>query len=297
MIAAVVLAVIFGACCLAAAVIEKRRSKRQLMLLEQMLNDAMKGSFTESDYDESMLSKIEADFARYFSSSAISSKAVTKERDKIRSLIADISHQTKTPIANLLLYSELLNESELDDEQRYNANAVHDQAEKLRFLIDSLVKLSRMENGIITLSPEKQSMMPMLTSLYKSAKPKAEAKGIALLLDPTDTEAVFDRKWTEEAIGNIIDNAIKYTPQGNVSISVRPYEMFVSIDISDTGIGIPEQELPKIFGRFYRSTQAGDKEGVGIGLFLAREIVTAENGYIKAASNGKGSVFSVFLPM
>lgn len=293
----VIIAFIIGFIGLSAAVIERRKAREQVESLEKMLHSAMNGEFKESDYDETMMSKIEADFARYFSSSAISATAVKKERDKIRSLIADISHQTKTPIASLLLYSELLCESELDEDQRQNAEAICGQAEKLRFLIDSLVKMSRMDNGIISLSPKTQSVQPMLLSLYENAKPKASVKGLELRMIEFDACAVFDRKWTEEAIGNIIDNAIKYTACGSVTLSVKPYEMFLCIDIADTGIGIPDDEQPKVFGRFYRGSKVSEQEGVGIGLFLTREIITAENGYIKVSSDKSGSVFSVFLPV
>ncbi|MGL4790465.1 MAG: sensor histidine kinase, partial [Phocaeicola sp.] len=105
--------------------------------------------------------------------------------------------------------------------------------------------------------------------------------------------------WTAEALYNIIDNAIKYTPSGgSVRISVTAYQLFCRIDVTDTGIGISEDETAKIFSRFYRSQQVTDKDGVGLGLYLAREIMAAQGGYIKVASKSDcGSVFSVFLPM
>lgn len=108
-----------------------------------------------------------------------------------------------------------------------------------------------------------------------------------------------DAKWTVEALGNIVDNAIKYTAcRGNVQIKVEQYSFFVKIDIIDDGIGIEKEEIPKIFGRFYRSLSVADQPGVGIGLFLAREIIQAQKGYIKVTSKrGKGSTFSVFLPI
>lgn len=93
-----------------------------------------------------------------------------------------------------------------------------------------------------------------------------------------------------------MDNAIKYTREGSVTISVLSYEMFVRIDVTDTGVGISEEEQARIFTRFYRS-QSAEGDGVGIGLFLAREITAGEGGYLKVHSTvGKGSVFSVFLP-
>ena len=116
-------------------------------------------------------------------------------------------------------------------------------------------------------------------------------------LHDTDISATFDMKWTAEVLANIVDNAIKYTEHCTIRISAVSYEMFARIDISDTGSGIPETEQTKIFARFYRSKAVQEQEGVGIGLYLARQIITGEGGYIKVASvSGKGSTFSVFLP-
>lgn len=292
---------LFGILCLVTAVVlilwNLRRTRKTMETIEQMLDVAMDGTFTEKDFDESRLSSLETKFAHYLSASEISAKNVAAEKDKIKTLIADISHQTKTPISNLLLYSELLQEEELSESAKDSAEAIHIQSEKLRFLIASLVKLSRLENGIITLSPELKKLQPMLESIAEQFRPKVAEKGILLQLQDTKASALFDEKWTAEAIGNIVDNAIKYTNQGSVTISVVDYEMFTRIDIADTGIGIPEREQAKIFTRFYRSETAKEQEGVGIGLYLAREILSGQGGYIKVASgSGKGATFSVFLP-
>ena len=195
-----------------------------------------------------------------------------------------------------MLYSELLSDANLPAEQQSNVDAIRAQAEKLRFLIASLVKLSRLENGILTLTPEHTPLQSMLEQIGDSYKKKAEAKGLEFVVNPTDATARMDEKWTTEAISNIVDNAIKYTKEGYVHINVQPYELFTRIDTSDTGIGISEEEQAQVFGRFYRSQRNKDSEGVGIGLFLAREIISQEGGYIKLYSNEEGTTFSVFLP-
>lgn len=257
----------------------------------------MDGSFAEEEFDESRMSALETRFAHYLSASVTSARNVALERDKIKTLIADISHQTKTPVANLMLYCELLQEESLPDSARSNVEALHGQTEKLRFLIDALVKLSRLESGIIALNARRQAIQPVLEQVVRQYASAADTRGLYLRLEDTDACASFDAKWTAEAICNIVDNALKYTQRGGVAISVVPYEMFVRIDIADSGIGIPEEEQAKIFARFYRSTRASDQEGVGIGLYLAREILSGEGGYIKVASGeASGSVFSVFLP-
>lgn len=232
------------------------RTKKTIDTIENMLNEAAKGNFSEKSFDETRLSSLETRFAHYLSASVVSARNVELEKDKIKSLIADISHQTKTPIANLLLYSELLLEDDTDNlsvQMRENIVQIHAQSEKLQFLIASLVKLSRLENGILQLSPQEEALKSMLTLAVKETEFKARAKGLELILHDTDEKAYFDSKWTLEAICNILDNALKYTNEGTISLSVTAYEMFVRIDIKDSGIGIKEEELPKIFSRFYRS--------------------------------------------
>ena len=138
----------------------------------------------------------------------------------------------------------------------------------------------------------------MLLKVQEQIRAKADEKKIKIELISTDIKACFDEKWTEEAIYNIVDNAVKYTPEGgNITISTTSFNLFTKIDIKDTGIGIPSEEHAKIFGRFYRSKRVSELPGVGIGLYLSRQIVSSEGGYIKLSSmQGEGSTFSVFLP-
>ncbi len=277
---------------------------RLIRRLENMIDTAINGHFTENTFDESRLSALESRFAGYLAASETSFKNIAAEKDKIKTLISDISHQTKIPLSNILLYSELLAEQDLPAEALQYASALTAQAGKLNFLITSLVKLSRLETGILTLSPKQSAIFPMIEALRQQYIPAAEEKGLFLSVpnplpetERTQLSAVFDEKWTQEALSNILDNAVKYTESGGITISIKPYELFLCIEIADTGIGIPEQEQPKIFSRFYRSETVSQKPGVGIGLFLAREIIAAEGGYIKVSSEPfKSSVFSVYLP-
>ena len=273
------------------------RTKRTMDTLEKMIDSAADGEYSETKFNESRLSALETKFSNYLSSSNTSSKNIMKEKDKIKTLISDISHQTKTPISNLILYSELIEEEDLSEDMRSNVEAIKQQAEKLEFLIKSLVKLSRLENGILNLSPRKEEIQPMLQDIYEQYISKASEKNLELNIEKTTSKATFDRKWTTEALGNIVDNAIKYTNAGEITINVKEYEIFIRIDISDTGIGIDESEQAEVFSRFYRSQSVHNDEGVGIGLYLTREIISSEGGYIKLTSElGVGSTFSVYIP-
>lgn len=273
------------------------RTKKTMDTLEKMIDSAADGEYSETKFDESRLSALETKFSNYLALSNTSSKNIMKEKEKIKTLISDISHQTKTPISNLILYSELIEEEDLSEDMRSNVEAIKQQAEKLEFLIKSLVKLSRLENGILNLSPRKEEIQPMLQDIYEQYISKAMGKNLELNIEKTTSKATFDRKWTTEALGNIVDNAIKYTNTGEINIKVHEYEIFTRIDISDTGIGISESEQAEVFLRFYRSQLVHNDEGVGIGLYLTREIISCEGGYIKLTSElGVGSTFSVYIP-
>lgn len=270
------------------------RMKRLLCSLDRMLDAAIRGDFQEEAFDESLRSNLETKLAHYLSASAVSARNLQEERDKIKSLIADISHQTKTPIANVLLYAQLLEEKE--DCRTYTA-ALAEQARKLQSLIDALVKTSRLEAGVLVLRPRPGPLEPMLEEAVSQFAPRAEEKGLELILEPTDAEAVFDPKWTAEAVCNLIDNAVKYTPSGKITVSARAYELFARIDVADTGPGVAEEELGKLFRRFYRGGASSQAEGVGVGLCLVRQIAQGQGGYVKVFSKpGQGARFSLFLP-
>lgn len=279
------------------AVIEHIRTRRLTDRIGDMLDSAIKGDFTESTYDESVESLLESKLGEYLSSSSLSAKKIEEEKEKIKTLISDISHQTKTPIANLVLYSELLAEEDLSGSAKEKVAAINSQAEKLKFLIDSLVKMSRLESGLMTYVPVESSVDELLESITDSLSGKAASKGISIGYEPTMLYINSDPKWTYEALFNIADNAVKYTREGGVKMRATEYEMFVRIDIEDTGIGISEEDSAKVFSRFYRSREVSGEDGVGIGLCLAREIITGVGGYIRLESTpGKGSKFSVYIP-
>lgn len=271
-------------------------TKKMLDRIQDMLEEATQGVYNEKEFSEAKISKLESKLADYLQSSSLSAANVRKDRDKIKTLISDISHQTKTPIANLLLHSELLKESELSDEQRESLTAIENEAEKLRFLVDALVKLSRLENGIMTLEPKSDDLSRLVKDIGSSMRPKAEGKGLYFHVTEESEQASFDYKWTLEAVTNIVDNAVKYTEKGRIEISFKSTEMFACISVKDTGIGIAEADIPKIFSRFGRLQSSREKEGVGIGLYLAREIITKEGGYIKVKSKpGEGTEFLIYL--
>ena len=222
-----------------------------------------------------------------------------REKKQMKSLISDISHQTKIPLANMKLYQEFLQEEELSEKGREFLRRMEEQTEKLDFLLQSMVKMSRLENGIIQIKKEKGKLQETLTAAVSQIVPAATKKEMTLRVscDP-DLLLNHDRKWTEEAIFNVLDNAVKYTdPKGSIEIQIIPQEIFTKISIRDNGKGILPERQAEIFTRFYREPEVHDNHGVGIGLYLTRKILELQNGYIEVRSEaGKGSEFCLYLP-
>ncbi len=272
--------------------------KKLLARLDKMLEDGINGTFSESDYDETQLSKLESKWLRYLTSSKLSAQKTEQEREKLQELVSDISHQTKTPLSNILLYTQLLQEQDIDEQSRQLVDEIRQQSEKLEFLIQSLVKTSRLETGTFQLAPLENNIDRVIESVIEQITPKADSKQIQIHYSPESYTAKFDIKWTQEALFNILDNAVKYSPRNSViKITVDAYEMFACVSVADQGIGIPEEELPRIFGRFYRGQNVREQNGVGIGLYLCRQIIEGQGGYITAESTvDQGSVFKIFLP-
>ena len=268
----------------------------------KLLDDMMSADQAPPQYteEENLFYKIQHRLSRLYEVLRESKSSIAKERADLQELISDISHQVKTPIANLkMLDATLLEQNVSPEKQREFLLAMDSQLDKLDFLMQAMIKTSRLEAGVIALEPKPQAIYDTLAAALGGILLNAEQKKITVTVDcPETVSAAHDRKWTTEALFNILDNAVKYTPVGGkIHVAVVCWEMYVKIDISDTGIGIPEQHQGTIFKRFYRESSVHDAPGIGIGLYLAREIITRQGGFIRVSSElGTGSTFSVFLP-
>lgn len=224
---------------------------------------------------------------------------VTSEKENLKELVSDISHQIKTPLSNIKLYLEMLTDETALAENTETIEKMGKQVGKLDFLFQSMIKMSRLETGTIKIQKKRNAISDTLAAAIGAAIPKADKKNIQIHVEYDETHRLnHDIKWTGEAIFNILDNAVKYTESGGfIWISVEQGEIFTKISIKDTGKGIPLERHGTIFNRFYREPEVHDNEGVGIGLYLAREIVSMQNGYIEVQSEvGKGSIFNIYLP-
>lgn len=250
---------------------------------------------------ETQLARISHRLLRLYQIMQDNQRKVDEERQELQSLVSDISHQVKTPVSNLKMVTDTLLSRPVSDAERTDfICGIRNQTDKLDFLFQALVKTSRLETGVIRLEKKSCKLFDTVAQAMSGIVYAAEKKKIAVSVDcPEHLTLSHDSKWTAEALFNLLDNAVKYTPScGKIAVSVLQWEMYVEIRVKDTGKGISESNQATIFRRFYREEEVHEQQGVGIGLYLARQIVMQQGGYIKVASTpGQGSVFSIMLPV
>lgn len=251
-------------------------------------------------YEETAVSKVQEKLLQYYEKMKEEQQQSRQDKQTIQELVSDISHQVKTPTANIRMLTGILSQHELSREKQNNfLDLMTVQVNKLDFLMQSLIKMSRLETGTLTLHIGTNGLYDTIAKAVSGIWAKAERKKIEMTVEcDSRIAAEHDPRWTAEALENILDNGVKYTPQGgSIHIHVRPWQFYMRIDISDTGMGIEREHYHDVFRRFYRGQEAAAQEGVGLGLYLARGIITAQKGYISVKSSvGEGSTFSVFLP-
>ncbi|WAA12857.1 HAMP domain-containing sensor histidine kinase [Fervidibacillus halotolerans] len=219
-----------------------------------------------------------------------------QEKTKLTDAISDISHQLKTPLTSMMMMTDLLKRPNLPDKKKEEfLHQMQTQINRLEWLVSSLLKLAKIDAGTV---PFKKEKIPVQTVINKAIEPieiQMEIKEQSLSINGEEDAYFYgDSKWTIEAITNIVKNCIEHTPKGGkISISFLENALFTQITIADNGIGIPKEDLPHIFKRFYKGKNTSD-ESVGIGLALARSIIDNQNGDIEVESEvGKGTTFKI----
>lgn len=263
-----------------------------------MIEEAMEGNFREMHFDEDIHSATEARLAQFLAANRTVLAKTEKQQKQLSELLSDISHQIRTPLTNIRLYTQLLTEEELPGQAGKLTEELDRQTAKLQELMETLIQTSRLETGLLAMHTKIGDLSEVAERAAAQYREKALEKQISIVLKLQPSKVVMDAKWTEEALCNLVDNAIKYTQTGGcIVLESRDYEFFGSVCVSDNGPGIAEEEQTQIWGRFYRSPEAGTQEGVGIGLYLTRQILSEQSGYIRVKSKkGEGSSFQVYLP-
>ena len=250
-------------------------------------------------YEDSLLAKVQGKLIQYYDIMNEGKLQSQQDKQTLQELVSDISHQVKTPIANLQMFSGILRQHHLTEEkQKEFLDTMSHQINKLDFLMESLIKMSRLETGTFILHTKECPLYDTIATAVSGIWGKADLKDIQLSINCDSAIVVrHDPKWTAEALGNILDNSVKYTPAGGIiEVSVHPWQFYTRVDITDTGIGIAEEDYHNVFKRFYRAQEVASEEGVGLGLYLAQGIITRQKGYISVKSQiGQGTTFSVYL--
>lgn len=288
--------IILGA--IVSVLVYRYRIKKYLKHILDRVDKAISGETSVVNYDEGIESAIGEKLNQFLISSQGITRQTTNERDIMKSYISDISHQTKTSLTNLMVYAQILKEQP-ENNVRYKeiADRILSQSEKLDFLIKNLTKASQLELDIMSIHKKQEDIDQLISGACQSIEAQALKCHIDILYQPCKGSCSFDMRWTQEALANILDNAVKYSFPGSViEICVIPYELFYRIDVSNEGVGIKEEEQGMIFQRFYRSSTVSDKPGLGIGLYLSRQIIMRQDGYIEVCSKeNKRTTFSIFL--
>lgn len=267
--------------------------------IQNLIDDNPGKTFTE--LDDTLLSKLQGQVMKLSEILKSHNLRLIEEKEGMAAIISDISHQLKTPLTNLNMYNDFLLDDGLSETKRAEfTQYMQGQIKKLNWLMESLIKMSRLETGIISLYKQRSPIAQTVLKAISMVSLKAEHKNIDISFDGDEKLVInHDASWTQEAIFNILDNAVKYSPpHTEIAVVLTRYELFCRLDIIDKGIGIPEPEINRIFARFYRGGNAKESEGVGLGLFLARRIVAEQGGYLKVKSIlDQGTMFSVYIPL
>lgn len=288
--------------CLVVLILWIRYYFQQLKMMDDMLDDYQQCHWSygyTQDIQETRESRIVSQLRQILQDTSAKEQKAVSEKNQVMELISDLSHQLKTPLANIIMNTEILSDETLEWASRKDFLVrTRGQAEKMQWLMQNLIKASRLENGIIDFKAKNTPIKPTLASAVGAVYAQASKKHIEIVMEEFQDRTLYHNpKWTAEAIGNILENAVKYsTEYSHVRIGILPLDIYTRITITDAGMGIPEREYPKIFQRFYRGEQAEANDGSGLGLYLSQLILQSEKGYVTVASKpGEGSCFSVFL--
>lgn len=291
---------------------QKKLRTEELKKVAAMTEDILSGKnlSMSSPGDELLLARIENQLVRIQEMLDGRRKEAEKSRDEIQKLISGIAHQMRTPLANIESYTCLLrNATEAaepkegpevsgQDRQQYMA-ALEESEKKLHFLVENFVKMARLEQHIIQIRKDEQDLRKTLQNTFGQIQSRAEEKEIQFQINiPDRTVCAHDPNWLSEAIFNLLDNAVKYSDPGAlVEVTLQQNEMYIKLRVRDFGIGIEAGEENQIFRRFYRGRCVTVQEGFGIGLYLAREIISLHGGYLTAKRMNPGLMLEMNLPL
>ena len=264
--------------------------------MDQMLSGRSDVLLPEVEDPENLFARFVSKLSRLYEALRIAEAGADEEKRVMQGMVADLSHQIKTPVANIKMDLELLSARKMppDQQQEFLERTLH-QADKMDFLIQSIIKTSRLESGAIRILPQQADFAVTLANALLSVSAAADRKGIEIAVDcPQPFPVRHDPKWTEEAVFNLLDNAVKYSSEGGtIEVRVEMREAGAYLSVTDHGMGIPEEWQGAVFSKFFRAPAVHNLPGAGVGLYLARQILEAQGGYVTVRSAvGEGSTFT-----
>lgn len=311
MIDMAVLAVLAGIAIVFIRQYYRKKMQDTARALLERLDRAIGGEIQDTVFDESVDAAVTERLNRLLELTSMHQEHAEAERDTIKSIISNITHQIRTPVTNIMLYTGLLQEIPgLNEDTLHLLLKLQKQADKLDFFMKELVKSTYTEQEIISLHPEMTDVQEIVASACQNVELSAMKKGIVIAVHPAGdgkqpgreetADGILcyaDRKWTVEALANVLDNAVKYSPESSrIDVRVWAGESFLCVEVEDRGRGIREEDQGRIFERFYRSEEVSAEPGFGIGLFLVREVLSRQGGYARVKSApGKGTTVYLYL--
>lgn len=279
---------------------QKAAHKKELAYISDMITTIMAGKeiLSLSGSEDTLVSKIQNQLMRLRNINDSYSFKMKNERDNTQKLITEIAHQLRTPLLNIRTYTHLLEDSDLSvDKHEQYVSAIQSSELKLSFLVEGFVKMSRFENHLIQIKPNSDNLSQTVLDAITQVYTKAVRKGIEISIrQATAITAPHDPNWLGEALYNILDNSIKYSPPNStIIVTLKKSKMFTEIIIRDFGKGIEKGEESKIFSRYYRGINVENEEGYGIGLYLCREIISQHSGVIKVHRETPGLSTIIYL--
>ena len=291
-----IIIMITGALILVINYIFTKRRYSEIEKLNSYLEKVLSGDYAPEilDQKEGELSILKSNIYKATTTLKYQKELLTEDKVRLANAIADISHQLKTPLTSMMVMNDLLQTEDDQNKRNEFLKTQSDQLDRMSWLIQTLLKLSKIDAGTITMKKEEVTATSIVKEIVKPFEIQMELKGINYSSFDSDMILSCDKNWTIEAIQNIVKNCIEHMEENDeLTIKAEETNIYKQIIVSDTGCGIAKQDLPHIFERFYKGKNAG-KDSVGIGLALAKTIISSQRGDILVESTeGVGTTFYI----
>ena len=291
-----IIIMITGALILVINYIFTKRRYSEIEKLNSYLEKVLSGDYAPEilDQKEGELSILKSNIYKATTTLKYQKELLTEDKVRLANAIADISHQLKTPLTSMMVMNDLLQTEDDQNKRNEFLKTQSDQLDRMNWLIQTLLKLSKIDAGTITMKKEEVTATSIVKEIVKPFEIQMELKGINYSSFDSDMILSCDKNWTIEAIQNIVKNCIEHMGENDeLKIEAEETNIYKQIIVSDTGCGIAKQDLPHIFERFYKGKNAG-KDSIGIGLALAKTIISSQRGDILVESTeGVGTTFYI----